>query len=110
MFQPISAFPAAGGPTQALSETTMRLSFEDGAATEEAKGGDFSAMLGKVIQDVEKPKELEDKLTQDLLAGKPVDTHEIMIAGAQGDLMLQMASTVVSKVANAYQTLINMQV
>ncbi|MBC7544283.1 MAG: flagellar hook-basal body complex protein FliE [Candidatus Sericytochromatia bacterium] len=108
MFQPISAFPA-GGNTQALSETTMRLSFEDDAA-EKPSGSEFGAMLGRVIQDIEKPKDLEDKLTMDLLAGKPIDTHDIMIAGAQGDLMLQMASTVVSKVANAYQTLINMQV
>ena len=110
MFQPISAFPAAGAPTQALSESTMPLSFEDGVASDKPEGGSFSSMLGKVIEDIEKPKALEDQLTTDMLAGKPIDTHEIMIAGAQGDLMLQMASTVVSKVANAYQTLINMQV
>jgi len=108
MFQPIAAFPA--GRAQALSESTMPLSFEEMAEPNEAAGDSFTSMIGKAIEDIEKPKELEDQLTTDLLAGKNVDTHEIMIAGAQGDLMLQMASTVVSKVANAYQTLINMQV
>lgn len=107
MFQPISAFPSAN--VQALSETTMPLSFEETAADAPESGG-FGQMLGKLIEDVDKPKELEDRLTMDLLDGKPVDTHEIMIAGAQGDLMLTMASSVVSKVANAFQTLINMQV
>jgi flagellar hook-basal body complex protein FliE len=109
MFQPISAFPASGHNVQALSDTTMPLSFEE-PAVEQSEGGGFGAMLGKLIDDIEKPKELEDRLTMDMLDGKPVDTHEIMIAGAQGDLMLTMASSVVSKVANAYQTLINMQV
>lgn len=107
MFQPISAFPSAN--VQALSETTMPLSFEE-SMVEQPESGGFGKMLGQLIDDIEKPKALEDKLTMDMLDGKPVDTHEIMIAGAQGDLMLTMASSVVSKVANAYQTLINMQV
>jgi flagellar hook-basal body complex protein FliE len=108
MFQPISAFPSAG-ETQALSASTMPLSFEE-PAVESAGSSSFGDMLGKIIGDIEHIHHHENKLTEDLLAGKPVDTHEIMIAGAQGDLMLQMASSVVSKVANAYQTLINMQV
>jgi flagellar hook-basal body complex protein FliE len=109
MFQPISAFPSSGPYVQALSETSMPLSFEEPALNPADNDG-FGAMLGKLIEDVDKPGILEEKLTADMLAGKPVDTHEIMIAGAQGDLMLTMASSVVSKVANAYQTLINMQV
>jgi flagellar hook-basal body complex protein FliE len=109
MFQPISAFPSSGQSVQALSETSMPLSFEEPALNPADSDG-FGAMLGRLIDDIEKPGVLEDKLTTDMLAGKSVDTHEIMIAGAQGDLMLTMASSVVSKVANAYQTLINMQV
>jgi flagellar hook-basal body complex protein FliE len=109
MFQPISAFPRAGRPVQALSETTMPLSFEEMTA-EAAPSSGFGDMLGKIISDIEGIHHLENQLTDDMLAGKSVDTHEIMIAGAQGDLALSMASTVVSKVANAYQTLINMQV
>lgn len=108
MFKPIEAFPAYQTPL-AIGETTMPLSFE-GVEKPDEEGEGFSKLLAGLIRDIEAPGELEEKLTADLLAGKPVDTHEIMIAGAQGDLMLSMASTTVSKVANAYQTLINMQV
>ena len=110
MFQPISAFPGGGADVQALSQTTMPLSFESPGATEEAEGGSFSDALSRMVQQLDEPKQQADKLTTDMLTGKPVDIHEVMIAQAQGDLALQMASSVVSKVAGAYQTLVNMQV
>lgn len=110
MFQPITAFPGALSESPlAIAETTMPLSFEGLDAPEERRTS-FASLLGQVAEEIERPGKEEDRLTLDYLSGKEIDTHDIMIAGAQSDLMLQMSSAVISKVANAYQTLINMQV
>lgn len=110
MFQPMTTFPGAlSGSPLAITESTMPLSFE-GVEEPQAEGGSFTSLLKKVANDIDAPGDKEEALALDYMAGKDVDTHDIMIAGAESDLMLQMSSAVVSKVANAYQTLINMQV
>jgi flagellar hook-basal body complex protein FliE len=45
-----------------------------------------------------------------MLSGKDVDVHALMISQAQVDMVSNLASTVTTKIATAYQTLMNMQV
>lgn len=66
----------------------------------------FVEILNGVIDDYEE----RNKLTFDMLSGKDVDIHALMIAQAQVDMVSNLASTVTTKVATAYQTLMNMQV
>lgn len=66
----------------------------------------FVEVLNGIIGDFE----VRNKLTLDMLSGKDVDVHALMIAQAQVDMISNLSSTVTTKVATAYQTLMNMQV
>jgi len=88
-----------------MTRTDMPLTFEL-PKLENSNSGQFVEVLNSIIEDFE----YKEKLTQDMLSGKDVDVHSLMIAGAQVDLMGNLASTVATKVATAYQTLMNMQI
>jgi len=66
----------------------------------------FVEVLNGIIDDFDHRNEL----TLNMLSGKEVDVHALMIAQAQVDMVSNLASTVTTKVATAYQTLMNMQV
>lgn len=88
-----------------VSNSRMPLSFE----VKEAPKADtttFVEVLNGVIEDFE----TREKLTLDMMSGKNVDVHALMISQAQVDMVSNLASTVTTKVATAYQTLMNMQV
>lgn len=88
-----------------VSSSRMPLSFE----VKEAPKTDtttFTEVLNGVIEDFE----TREKLTLDMMSGKNVDVHALMISQAQVDMVSNLASTVTTKVATAYQTLMNMQV
>ena len=88
-----------------VSKSNMPLSFE----TKEVPKTDttsFVEILNGVIDDFE----TREQLTLDMMSGKNVDVHALMISQAQVDMVSNLASTVTTKVATAYQTLMNMQV
>ncbi|MFN8575956.1 MAG: flagellar hook-basal body complex protein FliE [Candidatus Sericytochromatia bacterium] len=88
-----------------VSKSQMPLSFE----TKEVPKTDttsFVEVLNGIIEDFE----TREKLTLDMMSGKNVDVHALMISQAQVDMVSNLASTVTTKVATAYQTLMNMQV
>ena len=88
-----------------VSKSSMPLSFE----TKEVPKTDtttFVEVLNGVIEDFE----TREQLTLDMMSGKNVDVHALMISQAQVDMVSNLASTVTTKVATAYQTLMNMQV
>jgi len=66
----------------------------------------FTEVLNGIIGDFED----RNKLALDMMSGKDVDVHSLMISQAQVDMDSNLASTVTTKVATAYQTLMNMQV
>jgi len=88
-----------------VTKTDMPLTFEL-PKLEKSNSGQFVEILNGLIEDYD----YKDKLTQDMLSGKDVDVHALMIATAQIDMMGNLASTVATKVATAYQTLMNMQI
>lgn len=88
-----------------IAQPQMKLSFE-GKDVPQVDTTTFTEVLNGVIDDYEN----RSKLTMDMLSGKDVDVHALMISQAQVDMVSNLASTVTTKIATAYQTLMNMQV
>lgn len=89
-----------------VSKPQMPLSFEKSGSSEVQGTDTFVNILNGIIDDYNHRIDL----TMDMLGGKDVDVHALMIAQAQVDMVSNLASTVATKVASAYQTLMNMQV
>lgn len=75
-----------------------------------AKRSSFVDVLNSAIDETNKADTEQENLMTDLLKGKDVDIHSIQIAGAKLDTMVTLASTVMTKLTTAYQTLMNLQV
>lgn len=88
-----------------VTKTQLPLSFES-KEIPKVDTTSFTEVLNGIIGDFEN----REKLTLDMLSGKNVDVHALMISQAQVDMVSNLASTVTTKVATAYQTLMNMQI
>lgn len=106
MIDPVNGFSMADMP---ITESAMPLSFEQSEAAP-SQGGGFMALLDEALGEVETARQESSAVTMDALMGKPVDIHDVMIAGAKSEVLTQLTSAVTNKVAQAYQTLANMQV
>lgn len=93
-----------------VSQALMPMSFELPKDEITAKRSSFTEVLNDAIKETNEAESESEKLMTDLLQGKDVDIHSIQIAGAKLDTMVTMASTVMTKLTTAYQTLMNMQV
>lgn len=93
-----------------ITETLMPMSFELPKDEITAKRSSFVEILNSAIKETNDAESESERLMTDLLLGKDVDIHSIQIAGAKLDTMVTMASTVMTKLTTAYQTLMNMQV
>jgi flagellar hook-basal body complex protein FliE len=89
-----------------IGNSQAPLSFEKKEMPKENVSSSFVEVLNGVIEDFD----TRNKLTVDMMSGKDVDVHALMISQAQVDMVSNLASTVTTKVATAYQTLMNMQV
>jgi flagellar hook-basal body complex protein FliE len=88
-----------------ITKPTDHLSFEK-VEIPKVDTSSFTEVLNGIIGDFDE----RTKLTLDMLSGKDVDVHALMISQAQVDMVSNLASTVTTKIATAYQTLMNMQV
>lgn len=88
-----------------VNKTQSPLSFEN-KEIPKPDATPFVEALNGVVDDFEH----RNKLTLDMLSGKDVDVHALMIAQAQVDMVSNLASTITTKISTAYQTLMNMQV
>lgn len=93
-----------------VSQTQMPMTFEIPKDELVAKRSSFVEVLNSAIDETNSAETESEKLMTDLLQGKDVDIHSIQVAGAKLDTMVTMASTVMTKLTTAYQTLMNMQV
>ena len=89
-------------------DTMMPLSFEKKVAP--ATGPTFTDMVFDALGSITDAHEAKTQMAEEMAAGKDVDTHSVMIAQAKEDVMTRFASTSVTKIASAYQTLMNMQI
>ncbi len=93
-----------------VTQTQMPMTFEIPKDELTAKRSSFVEVLNSAIDETNNAERESETLMADLLQGKDVDIHSIQIAGAKLDTMVTMASTVMTKLTTAYQTLMNMQV
>jgi flagellar hook-basal body complex protein FliE len=70
----------------------------------------FSDLLQAKLGEINDLQHQADSLTQEYLAGKVADVHQVMIALEQANLSLQLAVQVRNKVIEAYQEISRMQV
>jgi flagellar hook-basal body complex protein FliE len=67
-------------------------------------------MLMDAIQDVNGAQAESRQLQNDLMANRPVEYHELMIAMERASTAMQLTMTVRNKVLEAYQEIARMQV
>jgi len=70
----------------------------------------FGELLRQKLAEVNNLQLRSDELTREMLAGKPVDLHQVMIAAEQAGLALQLTVQVRNKIIEAYQEISRMQI
>lgn len=70
----------------------------------------FGDVLKEAIQGVSNQHEHSLHLATEFSLGKPYDPHQIMLAVTQAETQLHLTSAVTTRVAQGYQTLMNMQI
>jgi flagellar hook-basal body complex protein FliE len=73
-------------------------------------GKSFSETLKDAIQEVNTLQKVSDQKMQDLATGKTDNIPDVMIAAEKADIALKLMVQVRSKVIDAYQEIMKMQV
>ena len=73
-------------------------------------GDDFGQMLMDAIKDVDAEQKKSLSMQNDLMAGRPVEPHELMIAMERASLALNLTMQVRNKLLEAYQDVSRMNV
>jgi flagellar hook-basal body complex protein FliE len=89
---------------------------DSGAQTVPALGGEggtggvsFGDTLKRFVNDVSASQVAASDLQQKFLRGEPVELHQMMAAGEEAGIALELMVELRNKVTEAYRTLINMQ-
>ncbi|MBI6546421.1 MAG: flagellar hook-basal body complex protein FliE [Cyanobacteria bacterium NC_groundwater_1444_Ag_S-0.65um_54_12] len=70
----------------------------------------FAAILQEAIAAVSRQDERADQVALAAATGKEVDPHVMMIESAKAETLLHLTSSITTKAAQGYQTLMNMQI
>ena len=70
----------------------------------------FTDMLKAGLENVNNLLLEADSLAADLAAGKTDNIHEVLIAGEKADIAFQLATAIRSKILDAYQEIMRMQI
>ncbi len=74
----------------------------------EGTSGDFGGLLSNMIQNVANAQAESGKLEDAMLAGEPVELHQVMIKGAQAGVSMDLLLEVRNKLLDAYKELMRM--
>ncbi len=77
---------------------------------QKASGDDFGQMLMDAIKEVSEVQHKSEGLQNDLMAGRPVETHDLMIAMQQASTAMNLTMQVRNKLLEAYQEISRMNV
>lgn len=75
-----------------------------------AANASFGELMRQKLVEVNNLQLRSDELTKEMLTGKPVDLHQVMIAAEQAGLALQLTVQVRNKIIEAYQEISRMQI
>lgn len=70
----------------------------------------FSDYLKNAIDQTNKLQVMSQKMTNDFVAGKTDNLHEVMIAGEKADVAMQFTMQVRTKILDAYNEIMRMPV
>lgn len=74
-----------------------------------ANGSSFADTLKRVVNEVSAQQDVAADYETRFLRGEPVELHQVMAAGAEASLSLEMLVQVRNKFLDAYRTIVNMQ-
>ena len=80
------------------------------AKTGEDQSVDFSEFLKQAVNEVNGLQQQSDQMKTQLLTGQVDDIHQVMIAAEKADLAFQLTMQIRTKVLEAYQEIMRMQV
>lgn len=75
-----------------------------------SEGGDFRAVLGESLAEVNRLQGQADAAVEELVTGKGISLHETMIALEKADLSFRLMMQVRNKIVQAYREILSMQV
>ena len=73
------------------------------------KKGEFKDFLGGLVQGLNKEIEAPDAVMKEVISGS-ADVHDVMAAIAKSDIQVSMATTATSKILQAYEKVMNIQI
>lgn len=79
------------------------------ARSEGPDGNTFADTLKQALGEVTQVQENASNIVQAYLRGEPVELHQVMAAGEEAGIALEMLVELRSKLTEAYRTVINMQ-
>ena len=80
------------------------------AGSGESSGGPtFADTLKQVLGEVSEAQDTASDVVQAYLRGEPVELHQVMAAGEEAGIALEMLVELRNKLMEAYRTVINMQ-
>lgn len=75
------------------------------------KTGGFSEIMGNMIDQLDETVKAPDSVMQDMLTGQNgTDIHDVMIAMSKAELGVNIATQVTTKVIQAYEKIMSIQV
>ena len=78
---------------------------------EEPSTADFSSVMSGLVENLNTQIEAPDNLLKDVMMGSEnVDVHDVMTAMAKAELSVTVATTVVGKVIQAYDKIMQLQI
>ena len=77
--------------------------------TEGTDATSFGKTLEKFVNDVSAQQDAASELSAKFLRGEPVELHQVMAAGEEASLSLELMIELRNKVTEAYRTLVSMQ-
>lgn len=96
-----------------LNMTTQgfdKLSIDKSSGSNGKVIGSFSDLLDNAMSQISEAITKSDKLSQDFAAGKTDNIHEVMIAAEKADIILQYALQIRTKILDAYNEIMRMQI
>lgn len=72
--------------------------------------GSFGDYLNNALKEVSKLEMDSSRITEDFAAGKTDNIHEVMIAAQKSEIALQFTMQIRTKVLEAYQEIMRMQI
>ena len=79
------------------------------AGIDEGKGASFGATLEQFVNGVSDAQDAAGALRDKFVRGEAVELHQVMAAGEEASISLELMVELRNKVTEAYRTLVNMQ-